>query len=192
MASRRTRYKGGSGERFGALPYHIFTSPQYAALSARAVKALIDLVMQYRGSNNGDLCAGWAVMRKSGWTSKDQLKKALHELEQLGWILRTRQGDIDKPTLYAVTFRGIDRCDGKLDVGMVDPKPRHYWKFPQALAEELASRRRVTRTVLPAIRGSLPRDTGEKSDLSERTSPVSRVEEAPESPQTSPVLRAPL
>src|SRR4051812_39838691 len=102
--------KRGRDGRFASLPYEIFTSPYYAALSPRAVKALVDLLMQYRGTNNGDLAAGWALMRAVGWTSKDQLAKALRELEERGWIVRTRQGTINAPTLYAITFRGINLC----------------------------------------------------------------------------------
>lgn len=128
------------------LPHAIFQSAQYAALSPRAVKLLIDLLCQYRGTNNGDLCASWAVMRKSGWRSKSQLRKALLELDAARWVSLTRQGDINKPSLYAVTFQGVDYCGGKLDV-TADPKASHAWKFPDTVnAQKLSGRRVRART----------------------------------------------
>src|SRR5260221_1413985 len=152
-----TRAKGRKhGGRFAALPYEIFTSAQYATLSARAVKLLVDLMMQFQGMNNGDLAAGWSLMRERGWTSKSQLEKAQKELEVRGWITRTRQGSINAPTLYALTFRGIDYCAGKLDVA-TDPMPSHRWRTPDTLPEQLQSRRRVAKTNRPAL------DTGDAS-----------------------------
>lgn len=130
----RTRYNQKArrdGSSFSQLPHVYFQSEQYAALSARAVKLLIDLYCQYRGKNNGDLTASWVVMKKRGWTSKSQLQKGLKELESRGWILKTRQGSIHKASLYAVTFQGIDYCSGKLDSGvMPDARPLLLWKFP--------------------------------------------------------------
>ena len=155
--SRRTR-EAMKGRRnrtgsFSALVHEYFQSPQWAALSHRAARLLIDVYCQYRGTNNGDLCASWSVMRKRGWRSKSQLRKALIELEAARWLLRTRQGDINKPTLYAVTFCGIDHCGGKLEV-QADPKPLHAWKYPDAVQAVKLSGRRVRtakRTLIDSI-----------------------------------------
>lgn len=114
------------------LIHDYFTSREYADLSPRAVKALVDLYTQFRGANNGDLCAAWTVMSKRGWTSKDQLAKALRELLDGGWITVSRQGGRRIATLYAVTWLPIDRCGGKLDV-RADPKPLHSWRRPAAV-----------------------------------------------------------
>jgi len=117
---------------FAALPHAYFKSPEYAALSARAVKALVDLLGQYNGHNNGDLSAAWwgrsqPGMSQLGWRSKDQLAKAIKELVESGWILLTRQGGLHVPSLYGVTFLGIDECGGKLDV-RANPVPLNLWK----------------------------------------------------------------
>jgi len=128
MARTRERMKGRRSTRgFSMLIHDYFTSPEYAQLSARAVKALIDLYTQFRGANNGDLCAAWKVMARLGWTSKDQLHKALAELLEGGWIIVTRQGGRRIPTLYAVTWLGIDPCGGKLEVSP-NPAPLQLWK----------------------------------------------------------------
>lgn len=115
----RTRLKA-KGRRdsgsFAAIPHDILDSPEWAKLSAYAVKALLDLFAQYRGTNNGDLSATWSQMQRCGWRSKDTLYRALQELLVKGWIVKTRQGGIHKPTLYGVTWKPIDPCDGKLDM----------------------------------------------------------------------------
>lgn len=155
--SARSRRRSTAG-RFTMLPHSLFMTAEFAALSPRAVKLLLELWMQFNGSNNGDLCCAWSLMRKRSWTSKDQLAKALAELEATNWILRTRQGSINKPSLYAVTFKGIDGCGGKLDV-RPDPKPSHAWRSPGVVPK---SARRVRRLAVhrPARRAGegAPRD----------------------------------
>lgn len=80
----------------------------------------MDLVAQYKGDNNGDLCAAWTLMKKRGWRSRDTLSKARRELLKAEWIIVTRQGGRHLPTLFALTFFAVDECGGKLDM-----KPTH-------------------------------------------------------------------
>lgn len=146
--SQRSRFERNKGRRtsgtFSMLIHDYFTSPEYAELSPRALKALIDLYCQFRGGNNGDLCAAWKLMKARGWTSKDQLAKAIAELLERGWISVTRQGGRRIPTLYAVGWLGIDQCGGKLDV-RPNPVPAMTW-------------RRASSTVI-----SLPRRAGQSA-----------------------------
>ncbi len=128
------------------LIHDYFTSPEYAELSPRALKALIDLYCQFRGNNNGDLCAAWSLMSRRGWTSKDQLAKAITELLERRWIELTRQGGRRIPSLYAVTWLGIDDCGGKLDV-RPNSVPTNAWKCRP----------------VPAIALSLPRQPGQST-----------------------------
>lgn len=162
------------------LIHDYFRSQEYASLSPRAVKALIDIYTQFRGGNNGDLCATWSIMRPLGWTSKDQLQKAILELEERGWIVRTKQGQVTKgrrpPTLYAVTWLGIDHCGGKLDVAP-NPVPSHLWKRPEI---SLHLPRRAGQIAPP--HGA---KDGEKGDLY----PATRGEEPPFEPSLCPATR---
>lgn len=87
---------------------------------------MIDLYAQYNGKNNGDLCAAYSMMQKHGWRSKGTLARALTELVNAGFILITRQGGKHKANLYAVTFRGVDECGGKLDINPT-PVPPNTW-----------------------------------------------------------------
>jgi len=104
-------------------------SPQWAALSAHALKLLLDLAAQHDGKNNGDLCAAWRLMAARGWRSRDTLGKALAELEESGWIVRTRQGGRHRASLYAITWRAIDDCGGKLDLAQPGPVALNLWKL---------------------------------------------------------------
>lgn len=140
MSRTRERMKGrrNFAGGFSMLVHDYFQSEQYAKLSPRAVKLLIDLLCQYRGTNNGDLTTAWSVMRAVGWRSKDSLSAARHELEARGWIVKTRQGTKRTATLYALTFYGINDCRDKegnsklLEAGSrPDAKPLHLWKLAQ-------------------------------------------------------------
>lgn len=117
---KNSRFKDAQAKRerggFVALPFMVLRSPAFAALSAHAVKLLLDLLAQYNGNNNGDLCAAWKLMQVRGWKSRDTLNKARRELEEKRFLDRTRQGGRKVATLFAVTFYAIDDCDGKLDV----------------------------------------------------------------------------
>ena len=130
------RYKGNRSKReagsFVSLPHNVIRSQNFVSLSAHAVKLLIDLLSQYKGNNNGDLCATWTLMQRRGWKSKDTLNKALKELRLRDWLETTRQGGRHKPTLYAVTFIAIDSCGGKLDV-LATASPRGSWKKNEPL-----------------------------------------------------------
>lgn len=130
MARSYEKSKGRSSKvsGFSMLIHAYFQSAEYAELSPRATKMLIDLYCQFRGENNGDLCATYSVMKKAGWSSNDQIQKAIAELLAKGWIIITRRGGRKLPTLYGLTFRGIDNT-GKLNSHISSsPMPLHLWK----------------------------------------------------------------
>ena len=54
---------------FFALPHAVLEHENYTRSSPKAVKLLIDLGAQYKGNNNGDLCAAWSLMTARGWNS---------------------------------------------------------------------------------------------------------------------------
>lgn len=124
--SAKKRYKEHARKReaggFVALPHAVLRSAEFASLSPFALKALMDLLAQHRGDNNGDLCAAWSLMVKRGWRSRDSLSKGVAELLHSGFVVVTRRGvagGLGKKriaTLYAVTFYEIDWCGGKLDL----------------------------------------------------------------------------
>ena len=121
MEPTKTRYKKGKhgrdGGQFAAIPHNVLNSHAYLSLGAYAVKLLIDMLVQFRGSNNGDLCASFSVMQKRGWRSKETLQNAKKELIEACLIVETRKGmRPNKASLYAVTWHPLDTCGGKLDM----------------------------------------------------------------------------
>lgn len=89
---------------FAALPHCLLASQVYIGLSAHAVKLLNDLMAQFKGFNNGDLCLAWSIMEKRGWKSRDTLNKARQELLDCELILVSRYGDPKRPNLYPWLF----------------------------------------------------------------------------------------
>ena len=121
---KRLRIKGRRTTSFFVMfPYHVLDHAVFKTLSTRATKLVMDLAAQYRGHNNGDLCAPLSLMRKRGWNSSDQLEKAKKELIEKDVILVARQGGRNKANLYALTWFPIDECNGKLDVAATNTAP---------------------------------------------------------------------
>lgn len=106
-----------NGADFLALPRAVLRHENFLSLSHKSVRLLIDISMQFTGKNNGDLCASMSVMKKRGWgKSKSSLQNALEELVHYGLIELTRQGGLNRASLYAITWREIHDCGGKLEV----------------------------------------------------------------------------
>lgn len=121
--------KGREPGQFLPFPCVALQSAEMAKLSAHACKLLLDMLSQWRIGNNGYLCAAWSVMKNRGWRSKETLAKSLKELEESGWLIRTRQGGRNLCSLFAVTFLRIDDPHpGKpLDIGPT-VGPLSYWR----------------------------------------------------------------
>jgi hypothetical protein len=132
----KDRYKDAKAKRergaFLALPAIVLNSQAYANLSPYAVKLLIDIGCQYKGNNNGDLCAAWKVMKPKGWRSEETLHKAKQELLRAQFIVEMRKGRRPNVcSLFALTWLKLDPSD-KHDFG-----PRGFkfgaWKEQEPL-----------------------------------------------------------
>ncbi len=121
-------------ERFIGIPYRVANSVQFAALSAFENKLVLDLLLQYSGRNNGALSPTYSLLCKRGW-AKGSLYRTFQSLEAKGFIVVTRRGwkQRGKPTLVALTWRGIDEVPGiEYDEGIVaSPAPLSYWCLAQ-------------------------------------------------------------
>ena len=131
------------------IPHDVLESKNWANCSPLACKLFIDLLSQFKGKNNGDLCAAMGLMEKKGWKRSQSITEATRELRHYGLIKLTRQGGLNKPNLYAVTFQPIDDCKPKLDVETEtvssglwkQEKPRYIKnkKMPERLTFELGT-----------------------------------------------------
>ena len=132
MKNSYAKAKGrASGGQFLALPHNLITHERFQSLSSPAVHLLVTLGAQYNGINNGDLCSSASVMKKYGWNSVSKTRKAMDELLNKGFLIKSRQGGVMGPChLWALAFRNIDECRGKgLDVKQT-VTPYNYWKDP--------------------------------------------------------------
>jgi hypothetical protein len=119
---KRAKVKGRrEGWLFDAFPRDCAAHRNYIDMSAHGKCLLHDLF-------NGDLSATWNQMKERGWKSRDTLNKAQRELETRGWIVRTRQGGKNHPTLFALTFQPIHHCSGKLEVA-ASVTSLGFWKI---------------------------------------------------------------
>lgn len=114
--SRQKAKKRKEAHSFVQFPHYMLTDASFGGLSARACKLLLYLAGQYKGSNNGDLQATIKLARAAGWNSMSNLQAATRELEEAGFIVRTRQGGRNRCSLFALTWFPVDYCNGKLDI----------------------------------------------------------------------------
>ena len=125
MAARKAKSNTVIYQGFFSLPNKLLACEDLISLKGNSLKLLIDIGSQYKGRNNGDLCASLSVLRSRGWNSNQQLTKALKELLAKNLIIMTRQGGLNMgPNLYAITWQPIDECGGKLDVKSTNRPPR--------------------------------------------------------------------
>jgi hypothetical protein len=116
--SSYAKNKGRSNKSppFIKLDHKMLEHPNYLKLTPHGIKLLLDLLYQYRGKNNGDLCSAYSVLKKRGWRSSGTLQRAINELLYYEFIIETRRGGRNCPNLYALSWHSIDECKGKLDV----------------------------------------------------------------------------
>lgn len=118
---RNKKLNNGLGGRFVGLPHWLLQHSAFRAASHRARALLIDVALQYNGSNNGKLVVCEKALKPLGWNSKDGLQKAKKELLALELLTETRKGARpNKAAWYALSWRPLDVIDG------LDINPRSY------------------------------------------------------------------
>lgn len=140
-----SKAKGRGGEKGHlGLPKEVIEHDNFTKLTPYGNKLLIDLGQQYRGKNNGDLCATWVFMVERGWKSKDTLNNALRELEYYGLIVQTQAGGLNRVGLYALSWKQINKAEkgGEWKVG---DTPR-TWKQTKKLFVSPSKKRQRKKT----------------------------------------------
>ena len=136
-------------ERFAMLPLSVLMSSAFKTLPVGYQRVLWLLAAQYLGDNNGDLALTRKQAANFGLNNERHRSHGLRALEARGLIVKTRQGGIASggklPTLWAITWRAIDYCEGmKLNVVRLPPLTWIDWSKKQKLDTHVASN--TTRT----------------------------------------------
>lgn len=109
MAKNKTR-------PFAGIPNRVMEHSDFNALSANSVRLLLWFAYQYKGSNNGKLCAVHSQLRDKGFKSKSTLSSALRELLAGGFIELSKGSGLSKngrtPNYYALTYEKVDEIRG--------------------------------------------------------------------------------
>lgn len=132
MSQKKHRYKNAKekrdGGRFLSMPVEVMRSVAYTQLGSSAKVLLFELLLQYRGDNNGDLCAAHSMLRERGFPSESTLFAARKELKESGLVWVTRTGARpNRATLYGLTFLALDE-NPKLEV-TARTFPRGQWRM---------------------------------------------------------------
>ena len=164
MANKASeRFKDNADKRgnkpFTAMRHDVMDSQAWARTSMKGKSLIIDMLAQYRGNNNGDLCAAFKGSDKSrgmksrGWKSKTTLNDAIKELLEKKWLIRTRKGVNRTPHLYALTFFAVDPCGGKLDPHIVPKdKPMDSWKIGNTAPDIVKEKQRYRARKIDSLR----------------------------------------
>jgi hypothetical protein len=114
---------------FVRFEHRLLDHPAFHALSPIAIKALLFIAGQYRGSNNGDLTIAWKIAKAKGLRSNDTLRRGTLELIAAGFVVQSRQGGRNRCSLFALAWFPIDPCDGKLDIPATRTAPINWHRL---------------------------------------------------------------
>jgi hypothetical protein len=107
------------GSQFLALPLVVLQSPGYRAAGHVARSLLLDIALQYSGTNNGRLTACAKYLQPLGWSSNDTIVRARRELLDVGLLMETRKGARpNRAAWYALSWLALDVTEGL----EIDPK----------------------------------------------------------------------
>lgn len=116
---------------FAGIPNRVIEHPDFHALSANSVRLLIWFAYQYKGNNNGKLCAVHSQLHDKGFKSKSTLSAALKELLTKGFIELSKGSGLSKngrtPNYYALTYESVDNVSGfEMDIAPTNKALRTF------------------------------------------------------------------
>lgn len=126
MSRNRSRNRA-SGPRFVSLYEFEIACPAYRQMTLHGRALLIEFRMIYNGTNNGSI--GMSVRRAADLLNcgKNRAEKALQELQDKGWIVRTGKGSFDQKTgKRSTTWRITNQPIG---LGVETPATKEYMRW---------------------------------------------------------------
>jgi hypothetical protein len=135
-------------------------SPAWRALSNADVRVYISIRRTLQRTNNGNISATLEQLRHSGIRSSSTLASALHRLEALGHIEKTRQGGIAQGGKVCSLYRFTDVESFEFPkLGIQRTRATNEWKKFSTIAEARAAiapflRKKNTSKVRPPNRSA--------------------------------------
>lgn len=165
------------------LYWSILDSPAWRALTHADVRVYLALRRKLGRTNNGDINATLAEMRHAGISSSSTLSAALHRLEALGFIEKTRQGGIASGGKLCSLYRFTD--EPTLDVakaGVRAGAATNEWQGFKNMSEARAAVRLFTRKTPPKVRPSNRSGATIEAESAVCASTIERVADSPVRP----------
>lgn len=129
------------GEPRYQVPRALADSLAFRTLPSASKLLWHDMMMSYRGKNNGDINATLHDLGRYGWNSTSTLAKALAYLIAHGFMKETRSGGwngstLRQPCLYAFTHLAVNQNDER---GIKSGPPTHDYRMfdPSNLPNEI-------------------------------------------------------
>jgi DNA-binding PadR family transcriptional regulator len=176
------------------LYWSMLDSPAWRVLTHADVRVYVALRRKLGATNNGDINATLAEMKHAGISSSSTLSAALHRLEALGFIEKTRQGGIAHGGKMCSLFRFTD--EGTFDIakaGVRAGPATNEWTAFKNMADARAAVRGFARKSNAKVRS--PNRSGSTIDAESAVcaSTVERVADSPvRSAKRNPTSQKPL
>lgn len=163
------------------LYWELLDSPAWRALTHADVRVYLAMRRKLCKTNNGDVNATLADLRHAGISSSSTLASALHRLEALGFIEKTRQGGIASGGKLCSLYRFTD--ESTLDIPKIGVKAgpaSNEWKRFTRVSDSRRAVESFARKNTSKVRSAKLADSTKEpeppvSDLTiehERTSPI--------------------
>lgn len=133
----------------------ILDSPAWRVLTHADVRVYLALRRKLGRTNNGDINATLAEMKHAGISSSSTLAAALHRLEALGFIEKTRQGGIASGGKLCSLYRFTDEVTFDIaKAGVRAGAATNEWERFKNMAEAMAAVRMFARKNRVKVRPS--------------------------------------
>lgn len=181
MGKRKRDSKGNDGEQFFTMGYRTAQSPAWRSLNGPAVKVFIELRTRFNGRNNGRLHLSLEESKRLLGLGKSTVARALEELEEKGFIKKTRQGQFygRMASEYALTEKPLN--------GYPATKDWRQWSPQKSRALKLQKQNRGPET--GHNRTSTGSRTGTRTSPRPTTKPVNGSGRSLSGPETGRLYR---
>lgn len=128
------------------LYWELVDSNAWRALTHADIRIYLALRRKLLGSNNGNINATLKELKRAGISSSSTLSNALHRLEALGFIEKTRQGGIAHGGKLCSLYRFTDAETYEFPkLGVKAMRPTNEWKNFKTLSEAKFAIKNFTR-----------------------------------------------